>query len=755
LATSGNTSPGHAPKPVAPANPTQKPKQASGGSSSIFSGLFSSKGKNAPGKPTVKLPVNLPAGSPPPSGPPPKKRDSRIEKLKKHVGGFLFQLLTLALFLTAFGWWGYTQVMKQVLGRFDVLDWESAGASLYGAPNVLLIDPIRTEEFLRPDTARHDTIWPYQERFDEWPLLDTLWYAPGIPHHSREGFEAWDLLGTDDFKQAGLADPWKELLFRKKIAFTLEPEPALAAIPDGVNMVILPGCLLLSADERKGVKDFLVEGGKLLFCWSPGCRDENGNWTGYTFLEQIVGGTLAGLVQDPTGGETIMLNGAGPITAMIPPGLHLEFFTWNGNIELNIREPRTTADAWQFESYWHNGGKTAGAFHPAMAAHGTYVAGKFVWFSFTPDAMQPHKDNNAMMERLALNAVNWLAGKPLIDISVWPPGYSAGGSLVVNGEGTPGTIAQIQNSIDVDQKPLDVIIDPDNVPDIVDFYGPRWGDVIIGSADTALFNSLNPRDIFDWLASSSTRIETITGKRPRGLFPPNWDYSEFAAVGAATEKMRFVMCSPNPRFYGPTESLLRPHGWWIFSDKVQLATLPKSQVSSDEWVDYGRIKGAAGLYSAMSNNIRHIRKFGGMYIGILDPNTLEAEEATGLGAKLAAYMDSSGVWRGSIGEVMDRFSGWRGLRVGTMEVTPKRLQVQLSNESDVTMTDVKLDVYFTPDVIASVEVTSQVLGLRPTNITWNRRTGLFSFALPEVTAGMNAVIFLDAATDDEKREESK
>ncbi len=738
------------PKPVAPAKKASKTVKSETKKTTVTIPVISKLFHRKSQRPSA--PNSAPLVVAPPSGTIVKPKDTRIERLKKQVGGFLFQLVTLALFLTAFGWWGYTQVMKQVLGRFDVLDWESAGASLYGAPNVLLIDPLRTEEYLRPDTARHDTIWPYSERIDDWPLLDTLWYAPGIPHHSRDGFQAWDLMGTDDFKQAGLADPWKELLFRKKISFTLEQEPALTAIPDGVNMVILPGTLLLSAQERKGIKDFLVEGGKLLCCWSPGCRDENGNWTGYTFLEQIVGGSLAGLVQDPTGGETILLNGSGPITAMVAPGAHLEFFTWNGNIEMNILEPRTTADAWQFESYWLNAGKTAGATQPAMAAHGTYVAGKFVWFSFTPDAMQPHKDNNVIMEKLALNAIYWLAGKPLVDISVWPPGYSAGGSLALTGQGTPSAINELQNSIDKSRKPLDLILDPDNIPENIEFLGDGWGDVIIGSSDTALFNSLNPRDIFDWLETSAVRLENITGRRPKGLFPPDWSYSEFAAIGAATEQMRFVMCSPSPRFYGPTESLLRPHGWWIFSDKVQLATLPKCQVSSDEWVDYGKVKGAAGIYSAMGNNMRHIRKFGGMYIGIVDPTTLEAENALNLPAQLSARMDSLGFWRGSIGEVMDRFSGWRGLREGTMEITPKRLQLQLSNESDVDMKNVKLELYFTPDVVSSFEVTSEVMGLRAADVNWNKRSGLFSFAIPELTAGMNAVIYIDATTGESKPE---
>jgi hypothetical protein len=678
------------------------------------------------------------------------RKVSRLDKLKKQVGGFLFQLLTLAAFLTAFGIWGYSQVMKQVVGRFDFFDWQVAAATLYGAPNVLLIDPIRTEEFLRPDSAHHDTLNPYHPRGDDWPLLDTLWYAPGIPMHSKDGFQAWELMGNEDFKQAGMADPWKELLFRNKIAFNLVQEPALTEIPEDVNMVILPGCLLLSNEEKLGIKEFVMNGGKLLFCWSPGCRDENGNWAGYTFLEQIVGGTLAGLVEDPTGGETILLNGSGPITAMVAPGAHLEYFTWNGNIKLNVIEPRTTVDAWEFDPYWLNGGESAAGSHPALAAHGTYVAGKFVWFSFTPDAIQPHKDNHTIMAKLALNAIDWLSGKPLADISIWPPGYSAGGSIMVKGSGSNEAIAQIQASLADHREAFDLILDPDDIPEDIELFGSKWSDIVMGSSDTALFNSINPSDIFDWMEGSCVRLEHITGRRPRGLIFPYWDYGEFAAVGAATEGMRFVLGSPNPRFYGPTESLLRPHGWWMFSEKVQLATVPKCQVSAAEWVEFGMLKGSDGIFRAMSNDMKRIRRMGGMYIAILDPDPLLEQRASDLGERIAAKMDTLGFWLAPVGDVVDRFSGWRGMRVSITEVNATRMNMDISNESDVTMNGVRMELYLTPNIIQSVEISSQTMGIKPGNVDWNRQQGRCAFSVSEVSAGGNVSISIDVTTGEVK-----
>jgi len=675
---------------------------------------------------------------------PPQPPKSKWARLKGRFGSFLFQLISLALFLTALGIWGYTQVMKQILGRFDVFDWQSAAVTLYGAPNVLIIDPVRTEEFLRPDTTVYDTLWPYYHRFDPWPLADTNWYAGEMRRPKAAAFEAWQLLGTPDSRQnVRLVDYWKELLFQHNISFRIMEEPGLTALPDDVNMVVLPGCLLLSNDEKLGVKRFVAKGGKLMLCWSAGVRDENGSWVGYDFLQQMLGGMLAGQAADVAGGTAFILSGSGPITAMIPPGEHLEFFTYNGFVGMNLVEPRMTSDAWWFQPYWHNAGRSAVS-TPTFVAHGSYVAGKVVWFSFTPDAVQPHKDNGLILQKMILNGFSWLSGKPLVDIRVWPGGYTAGGAVVVEGVGAPETVLRLAQRLkDVGQE-FDLIINPETVGDRFSLSSNDFGDLIMAGTDTSMLNSHNDNQ-FDWVEKGIARLERIVGRKPNGIAAPIWGYGTAFGLAAARNEISFILGHPQQRYYGPTDQVIRTSGWWIFAQYRNLATLPKCQVSADEWVTYGGIKGGSELLGAMEQDLRRIRKAGGLYTAILNPSTLEEENAFDVAQKLPAMMDSLGVWKAPLRTLIERVSGWEGLRVTMLEVTQTRLRLDVSNESNVSLRDVTFEMYFAPDVVSNVEVTAQLVGFRPGNVVVDHHAGSCRFTVPEIASGVNTSMFVDLA----------
>ncbi len=737
-----------------PAEPNSQPSPATPVSADSASGQPAPPQKAAP-KSVAEIKTR-PATAKPGAGKPkkrvvgakpnaPKPRKRKIDIIKSKFGGFLFQLITLALFLTALGIWGYQQVLKQVLGRFDLLDWQAASVTLYGAPNAIIIDPVRTEDFLRPDTVYHDTLWPYSHRFDTWPLRDTLWWAGEMRRPKAAAFEAWQLLGTPDTKNAGLADYFKDWLFQHKISAQLVEEPALTALPANANLLILPGCLLLSNEEKLGIKNFVARGGRLLMCWSAGCRDETGAWSGYDFLEQLVGGRLAGVATDTSGGTAFVLNGNGPITALLPPGNHLEFFTYNGFVALNILEPRTSSDAWQFAPYWQKGGSAAPS-TPTVIAHGSYVAGKFVWFSFTPDALQPRKDNNRILDKLTRNSIDWLSGKPLVNIRVWPGEHIAGGSIVLRGSGKAEPIMQSLKSASNRGRPMDLILYPEDIPDGLELAGLDYGDLILAAADTTVIQS-DTLEYAEWVRQRADRLEKITGRRPNGMLMPDWRFEDDYATGALRSGMRYVLGSPMPRFYGPSDETMHLSGWWIFSKFAPLAIMPKDQVASEEWATYGGLKGGS-VFRAMDNDLRRIKRTGGTYIGILDPTSTQGMRADDLEPLLAARMDSLGFWRASTHEVITRLTGWQGLRVSSSEVTTTRLRVDVSNESDVTLRAIPFDVYFAPLVIVGVEVSSQVTAFHPSNVVWNRRTGVCTFSVPEIDPGLNAAIFMDLAPAD-------
>lgn len=695
-----------------------------------------------PGRGGVKAtgPVRAVPGAPQKTAPKPRKRV--IDLLKSKVGTFLFQLISLAVFLTALGIWGFQQVMKQVVGRFDLFDWQSAAVTLYGAPSILIIDPVRTEEFLRPDTTVWDTLWRYSHRFDTWPLKDTLWYAGEMKRPKAGGFEAWQLLGTPDTRNmVRLADYWKELFFQNKISYQLMEEPALTAIPEDINMLVLPGCLLLSNEEKLGIKRFVAKGGKLLACWSVGVRDENGDWVGFDFLQQMVGGLLSDQAVDPAGGTAVILSGAGPITAMLPPGQHIEFWTYNGFVGLNIIEARTVSDGWWFKPYWKYGGTDAIS-RASFLAHGSYVAGKFVWFSFTPDAIQPHKDNNLIVPKLILNSINWLSGKPLVDIRIWPGGHSAAGALLVEATSSPESMNRLASAIRSSGREFDVMINPEVVADRFSLGPDDYADLIMVGTDTSMLNNDNVHQ-FDWMEKGIARLEQVAGKRPIGVAAPDWGYGDVLGLAAARNDIRYLLGDPMPRFYGPKDKIIRVSGFWIFAAYANLAGIPKCQVSPEEWVVYGDVHGEGAIMNAMAQDLRRVRRSQGLYTAILNPSSLDEAGAGAIASRIPALMDSMGVWMAPMHTLVERMVGWEGLRVAAFEVSPTRLRLEISNESDVLMRDVVFEIYLAPHVIKSVEVNSEIIGFRPGNVLWNGRAGICTFTVPEIASGINAALFLD------------
>ena len=54
-----------------------------------------------------------------------KEGESKFRK-RTRLGMFGLQVIGGGAILLVMGWWGYTQVMRQVLGHFEFFNWEKA-----------------------------------------------------------------------------------------------------------------------------------------------------------------------------------------------------------------------------------------------------------------------------------------------------------------------------------------------------------------------------------------------------------------------------------------------------------------------------------------------------------------------------------------------------------------------------------------------------------------------------------------------------
>ena len=657
---------------------------------------------------------------------------------------FMLRMLIFILFLIAVGWWGYTQVMSQLYGHFELFSWNSPPPSNIPTgwnekPRIILINPVRTERFLRQQD-RDTTAWPYVARNDNWPLADTLWYAPP-PKRKQRGneVEAWNTMG-DKSKENIMIEYWREALPRMGYDFRVVQEPGLMGDLDPYTVMIIPGALLLSTDEKRSIKDFVARGGNLLGFWAMGTRDEFGQWVGFDFLSQLIGASTSHDAVDSSGSSSIILRGESPITAMIPPGTHLDFFTYNGNTTMEVKEERAASAGCWFKPYWKEPYEYKQN-DDAMIVYGRYVFGKFVWFSFTSDAVQDSKDNKEILYRMLNNSISWLHGHPVVNVNVWPTGYHSGASMIVEARGGGSDALNVLSLLNQQKVAADLMIDPELPPTPEVLKEAPMADFILNAGLSARITEMSENDQERWMGFRSRRIKQVVGKSPVGVYFGNWQYGDATLDASIHNDFKFVLANESPRFYGPQNHLIKAGGWWIFSRMEPISAMPKCVVSYREWYETAGLRGDL-LDKAMGSDLDRVADVGGAYVGIIDPTSAADHSSGAILSFLSAHLDSAKVWRASTRQLMDRFAGWEDLRASTKIISKSRIRVGVSNEGKINLADVSVRVHLTSG-FADVRASSEIVGKAPTSVTWNREEGYCDFRLSTLGAGDNIAVYLD------------
>lgn len=669
---------------------------------------------------------------------PKEKLQKRVQK-KKSV--FSLPFLTGALMLIVFAWWGYKMIMEKVLGRFDMFNLRKGVVEIYGAPQVILLDPRRTDEYLDSFEGEEPEEWPYIPRDDPWPLADTLWYADMMREPEEQEEMPWEEPDIIKEKEPRPIDYWIDILLSMKVNYRLIEEPELVGLIDTYNILVIPGALLLSDEEKDSIKDFLKRGGRVLLCWSVGCRDENGEWTGFDFLSRLTGSLPSGSVQDISGGTSVVLRGNSPITAMIAPGTHLDFYTYNGYITMNAVEPRTKPDGYWFQPYWHDDSQY-GDGEDCLITHGTYLEGKFAWISFVPLTIQDKNNNNVILSQLISNTLAWLQDQPVVNVSVWPEGYTAGGGIMLE---THGLISELEDIIRLSNQgglSPDLLVSGEDMPTGVSLTNLQYSDLIMTISESRYFSKLSFREQKRWFRFQSNKLKIALGKNPTGFHPDNWYYNDIMLEAAARSGIKYFLAEPEPDFYGPGNKVVKSGGWWIFSSRATIPTQPKSQISMKEWYEEKGRRSVSSIRRAMMRDLRRIKRAGGLYLGMVDLEVLRPEHALKISLDLTQAMDSMHVMRAPTSKLLERFTGWQNLRISSKHVTSSRVLINISNEGKIPLKNVAFQVYLKSD-IEDVKITSRVVGFTPYDVKWNKRKGVCDFIIPEIAARENASIFID------------
>ena len=654
---------------------------------------------------------------------------------KKKVTKFFIQFFLSVLLLVALGWWGYTAVMEQVLGKFQPFSFSSKqykGSSLIGAAKVVLVNPRRTDEFLHRIQEDDEDIheWPYKPRNDPWPLADTLWYANGMIEPVKEV----DDEVFDESAVPSMADFWKTALSDRNIEYIVIEEPGLTADLVEYDILILPSALLLSAEEREGVKRYLKQGGRVLGCWMAGLRDEYGEWLGYDFISQVIGAVPMEQVTDSAGGANIILRAGSPLTANIAPGRHLQFFTYNSYRAFKVVEPRTVNEGFAFSPYWRRG-QMLKCEDCSMIMRGNYLDGNFIWMNFTPESVQPIPRNIEVLNRLLDNALSWLAGWPVISLRMWPDGYSAGAAFILEEHGVGPTQSALDAAAKAKMK-LDLIIRGNTRTSMLT-TASAVGDLLILGENFGSSDDQTIKDLTVDIKTRSRTIKHIFNREPVGMYNENWQVDEGLLAAAAKNKLPIILSMNRPESYSPSIISARVSAsWWPFTIRRQIAAMPKNQLSLKEWVDDAGVKNQKELFRAMMGDIRRVSYTGGVYLAILDPMIMSEWNAMDMIETLAQSLKEEAVWTAPVGDLLNRASAWSRIQVSRKILAPGQLQVFISNTGKYDVENLTVDV-FLRGFYKRALVTSGKVGLNPVNVHVDEAEQRCVFTIPHVNAGRN------------------
>lgn len=108
--------------------------------------------------------------------------------------------------------------------------------------------------------------------------------------------------------QAGIA-AWQVFLRKYRFPHQMVSSPEkLERLEPGV--LLLPSLVALSEREKRAIVDFRNRGGRVLSSWLTGVRDENGRWSGFDFMENVLDVKVLGANEDSPKGS-VWMTGSG------------------------------------------------------------------------------------------------------------------------------------------------------------------------------------------------------------------------------------------------------------------------------------------------------------------------------------------------------------------------------------------------------------------------------------------------------------
>ena len=214
---------------------------------------------------------------------------------------------------------------------------------------------------------------------------------------------------------------WENLLKKYTIPFQIIAKPQQINNSLG-GVLLLPSSIALSIQERQAIVNFRARGGSVLVTWAAGIRDEQGTWTGFEFMDQVLDTKIVGTSASDKTDNFLMARGDSPVNQALPAGQRI----WTERasewlpLRMQVKEPALHIMDW---SRTFNDKRVTAVGHFTERQFGTANYSRVMALGI-PERLWLTADPKHI-EAIAHNSLNWLMRLPSVSKSAWPKQYES------------------------------------------------------------------------------------------------------------------------------------------------------------------------------------------------------------------------------------------------------------------------------------------------------------------------------------------
>lgn len=494
---------------------------------------------------------------------------------------------------------------------------------------------------------------------------------------------------------------WDQLLrqvSRDGLIYNIDDESALNQRLNDYDIVMLPGAICLSDVQMRRLREYVNQGGGLFITWAPGSRTENGEWRGYSFVEELMDGAIAEsgrLVGEPA---SIYLRSNAPGTFDIPPGYRLRFALNHSPLYL-IPKNEVTVSGYLEDVVYADKDLTRIRREPIFVTREYPRGGRIAWIGANLDGLQIDPINWEQARNLTWGLLQWITGGAQVSISPWPQGKQA--AVLIHGD-IEDKFDQVTNILDILRRnnltgTLNILTEEAAV------YPLAMQQIKDSNFEIAIHG--DKHDVFrgQSFAVQNNRLQrTIKfiehfGPRPVGFRPPELAFDSLTVEVCKDLDFLYISAdhSPDrdyPRYHWTDRSRPELGGIWM---------LPKSELDDYDIFERHKFTTSQQMWDALRTDFERIYDMGGLYKFAYHSQYLDNTDFLRVINLLSQLINQKHdkLWIAQTKEIMYWAERNRGLLLTVEKNTTKELQISLFNDNDAIVENVVLRILPPKDVV--------------------------------------------------------